>query len=288
MSRKGLYLAVGFVWGVVISAGVALAVSAIAAGVAWIYLFGDETWPGWANWAILGAGAVAGLLSLSICMLVARIVANRYDEPANEHHTEHGGAGLAWLLLLTGFLAAGGFVWWEFGRQAEILTASEQADQADKYFPTLVSDTHRISGIDVDWPGGGADGKAMVVLEGLREGEYRFSWLIRDSLYDEPLLDGMQILQLTSGARRIDIPMPAERIVDGYRRLLNRQDGNLLVDEPFLFEARLAPVPNINEIQQMPAHEVQNLNNGQSSLIDRSSAKFAVRFFLYGETLSWE
>lgn len=288
MSRKGLYLAVGFVWSTVISLGVALAVSAIAAGAAWIYLFGDDTWPDWANWAILGAGGVAWLLSFAICMLVARTVANRYDEPADEQHAGQRGSGFAWLLLLAGLAAAGGFAWWEYGRETEVVAARDRADQAAGYFAVLDSRTHRISGITVDWPGGGGDGSAQITLDGQRDGQYRLDWQVRDGGHEKPLQEGIQTLQLAPGVRQIDIPLSAERIVEGYRELLSRQDANVMVDEAFLLETILSPIPDDEELSRMPAHETQNLNNGQSALIDRSSAEFTVRFFLNGGTLSWK
>ena len=288
MSRKGLYLAVGFVWGTVIGLGVAVAVAAVAAGIAWIYLFGDAAWPDWANWAILGAGAVAGLIAFTVCMIVARIVANRYDGNSGGEDGNRRGSGLAWILLLLGLAAAGGFAWYEFGRQGDAEKAEEQAATAARYFPMLLSETHRITDIAVDWPAGGRDGSARLALDGLRNGEYRLVWQVRDSLYKTPLLAGEETMRLTSGPRWMDIPLPAQRIVDGYRELLNRQDANIMVDEPFLFEARLSPILTEDEISRMPAHEVQNLANGQSPMIQRSNAEFQVRFSLYGETLSWD
>jgi hypothetical protein len=151
----------------------------------------------------------------------------------------------------------------------------------------LLSETHRVAGIAIDWPGGGRDGSAQVALDGLRIGDYRFAWLVRDSLYGRPLLAGKETMRLTAGARQIDIPLPAQRIVDGYRELLNRQDASIMVDEPFLFEAQLSPVLSEEEISRMPAHEVQNLAIGQSPLIHRSSVEFQMRFSLNGDTLSW-
>lgn len=287
MSRKGLYLAVGFVWGAVIGLGVALAVAAVAAGVAWLYLFGDAPWPDWAGWAILGTGAVAGLIAFTVCMIVARIVANRHDEGRAAGDGERRGSGFAWILLLAGLAAAGGFAWYEYGRQGDAERTREKAATAARHFPMLLSETHRVAGIAIDWPGGGRDGSAQVALDGLRSGDYRFAWRVRDGLYERPLLAGEEEMRLTAGARQIDIPLPAQRIVDGYRELLNRQDANIMVDEPFLFEAQLWPVLSEEEISRMPAHEVQNLTLGQSPLIHRSSAEFQVRFSLYGETAAW-
>ena len=131
-------------------------------------------------------------------------------------------------------------------------------------------------------------GRAVVTLDGMREGDYRLDWQVRDTAFGKPLLMSEQTLRLTAGTHAMEFALPAQRVVDGYRALLSRQDANVMVDEPFVFEAELAPIPTAHETSRMPANEVHNLANGWSSLIQRSRAEFAVRFFLYGDRLSWE
>ncbi len=288
MSKRGLYLAVGFLWATLLGAGAGVAAAVIAAGVAWLYLFGDSTWPEWTNWAIPGVGIVVGLATFGASMLVTRIVANRYDTRRREQAADGGGGAVAWILLVVGLAIAGGFAWQQYGRHQEIENARDGAAAAARYFPMLLSETHRIADIAVAWPGGGRDGSAVVTLDGLREGDYRFDWQVRDTLYEKPLLEGARTLQLAAGVNRMEIALPAREIVAGYRSLLSRQDANIMVDEPFVFEAELAPIPTERETARMPPHEVHNLARGWSPLIDRSSKEFAVRFFLYGPTLSWD
>jgi len=288
MSKKGLYLAVGFLWATLLGVGVGLGAAAIAAGMAWIYLFGDSTWPDWVDWAIPGFGAIIGLATFAGAIIVTRIVANRHDTVGSAVADNKRGSVFAWVLLLLGLAVAGGVVWQEFGRQDEFETARQETAAAARYFPMLLSETHRITSIIVDWPGGGRDGHAVVTLDGLREGAYRLGWQVRDTLYEKPLLTSEETLQLTAGTRVLEFDLPMQRIVDGYRTLLSRQDANVMVDEPFVFEVELTPIANELETARMPAHEVQNLANGWSPLIHRSSRQFTVRFFLRGGTLSWE
>jgi hypothetical protein len=288
MSRKRLYLVVGFLCAILLGAGAGLLAAAVAAGVAWIYLFGDSTWPEWTNWAIPGVGIVIGLLTFTGSMIVTRMVASRYDRGAGDRADEKRGGVIAWLLLLLGLAVAGTIAWQQVGRHAEIEAAREQSAAAARHFPVLLSETHRIVEIAVDWPGGGQDGRAVVTLDGVREGDYRLDWQVRDKAYDKALLMSEQTLRLTAGTHVMEFALPAQRVVDGYRALLSRQDANVMVDEPFVFEAELAPIPTEHETSRMPANEVHNLANGRSSLIQRSRAEFAVRFFLYGDRLSWE
>lgn len=288
MSKKGLYLAVGFVWAVLLGIGAGLAATAVAAGVAWIYLFGDSPWPDWTNWAIPGFGVAVGLATFAVTMTVTRIVANRHGVPGDDESDNRRGGVLAWGLLALGLAVAIGFAWQQYGRNKEIERAREETMAAARYLPLLLSETHRIADIAVEWPGGDRDGRAIVTLDGLRSGDYRLDWQVRDTIYEKPLLKSGETLQLAAGTRVMDFTLPAQGIVDGYRTLLSRTDTNVMVDEPFVFEMQLAPILSERETSRMPPHEVRNLANGWSPLIQRSSAEFPVRFFLYGGTLSWD
>jgi len=288
MSRKSLYLAVGFLWATLLGVGAGFAAAAVAAGAAWIYLFGDSTWPDWTSWAIPGVGLVFGLGTFAASMVVTRIVANRYDPAASGAAGKKGTGVIAWVLLLLGLAAAGGVAWQEYGWHEDVERVQEETAAAARYFPMLLSETHRIAEIAVDWPGSGQNGRAYVSLDGLREGAYRLDWQVRDTLYKKPLLKNGETLHLTAGMRVLEFVLPAAAVVDGYRALLSRQDANVMVDEPFVFEVELAPIPDEIELARMPPHEVQNLANGWSPLIQRSSVQFSVRFFLFGDRLSWE
>ncbi|WP_037502479.1 hypothetical protein [Sphingomonas jaspsi] len=51
-----------------------------AAGVAWLFLFGDDPWPQWGEWLILAvafAGAVAGAAGLGLAAW--RATGNKWD-----------------------------------------------------------------------------------------------------------------------------------------------------------------------------------------------------------------
>jgi len=288
MSKRGLYLVVGFVWAALLGIGAGLAAAAVAAGVAWIYLFGDSQWPGWTSWAIPGFGLAIGFATFTVTMLVARIVATRHGAPDRERADDRRGGAIAWGLLAFGVAVAVGFAWQQFGRERAIDRAREESAAAARYLPVLLSETHRISSIAVDWPGDNRDGRAVVTLDGRRSGGYRLDWQVRDTIYAKPLLKNAETLQLAVGTRVMDFTLPARDIVDGYRGLLSRTDANVMVDEPFVFEMQLAPILSEIETSRMPRHEVQNLANGWSPLIQRASAEFPVRFFLYGDRLSWD
>lgn len=288
MRKKGLYLIVGFVWAVLLGVGAGLGAAAVAAGVAWIYLFGDSPWPDWTNWAIPGIGLVVGLSTFAILMAVTRMVASGSAGRDDGQSYGKGSSAVAWALLFVGLAVAIGFVWQQYARNAGIERAREQAAAATRYLPVLLAETHQISNIVIDWPGGDRDGRATVTLDGQRSGRYRLDWQVHDRAYEKSLLGSDMSLQLAAGMRVIDVTLPVQGIVDGYRTLLTSTDANVMVDEPFVFEVQLTPILSSGEESLMSPHDIQNLANGWSPLIRRSSAEFPVRFFLRGGALAWQ
>ena len=51
--------------GVVSGVAVTMAVMAFGAGVFWLWVFGDDPWPGWAERALTGGAFVSGLAVLT-------------------------------------------------------------------------------------------------------------------------------------------------------------------------------------------------------------------------------
>ncbi len=67
MRLTTLYGLVGLVWGVLLGGIAALAVMAMAAGVSWVFLFGDDPWPEAVGWVIPLTGLTAFLGALALC-----------------------------------------------------------------------------------------------------------------------------------------------------------------------------------------------------------------------------
>ena len=61
MRLRTLYVLVGLVLGGFAGLAVMIQVFALAAGVSWLYLFGDDPWPAHAEWVLLGSSLMAGL-----------------------------------------------------------------------------------------------------------------------------------------------------------------------------------------------------------------------------------
>ena len=61
MNVKRLFVAAGIAWGIVLGIAGGIYAGGIAAGFAWLFLFGDDSWPDWGEYAILGVAVAVGL-----------------------------------------------------------------------------------------------------------------------------------------------------------------------------------------------------------------------------------
>jgi len=285
MNVKRFFVAAGIAWGIVLGIAGGIYAGGVAAGFAWLFLFGDDRWPDWSEAAILGAAVAAGLAILAGCTALGWAVGRGY-ETAGSSRRARGGWIAAGLVLLAAMAGAGGV--WSAVRQQDGIDRQrqEQAGEAVN-LAELQAATHRFTGIDIDWQGGGADGSAVLHTDGGRAGAYRLEWQIRGQSFRKPLMTGAERLDLAAGRARTNIRIPAEALVDGYRGNLSHRNANVMVDEPFALEARLTPILGAAEEAALPQGEGRNLEQGRSKLADEARAEFPVRFFLHGGELSW-
>jgi len=285
MNVKQLCILAGVAWGTLLGIAGAAYAAAFASGVAWLFLFGDSPWPAWSEPAILAVAVATGLAILFGCSTVGWAAGRRceYARPAARGRARVLAGGALMLALLAG--AAGA---WSIARQQVNISIRRTEDrQSAEALDELRDAVHRFSAVEVDWPGGGGDGSATLHLDGRRTGGYRLEWEIRPHSFGKAVLSGSRRLTLDPGPAELELPIRARALVDGYRALLSRQDANVMVDEPFVLEAKLIPVLDDTEVAVLPEGEAGILAQGRSALIDESSAEFPVRFFLYGGELSW-
>lgn len=287
MASRALMTAAGTLWGLLLGIGAGLFAAALAAGVAWLFVFGDDLWPWWAEWAILGVGVAVGLAVFLVCLVLTRMVARRYDERDTEDGGKSGSA-FAWLLIIAALAAGGLLLWSGYRSDQEADRAAAARSQARADFETLAGAVHRIGRIEIDWPGGGVDGHATLALDGWRAGRYRLVWSVQERVYGRRLIGGERVLDLDPGVNRVEVDLPATALTEGYRELLNRRDASVLVDETMDFLATLEPRLTPRERAVLPATELHNLDRGWSDLIVHGGSEIRVRFLFVDGRLSWD
>ena len=225
MNAKRIFVLAGIAWGIVLGIAGGVYAGGVAAGFAWLFLFGDDRWPGWGEAAIVGVAVAAGLAILAGCTALGWVVGRGY-ETAGSSRRARGGWIASGLILLAVLAGAGGV--WNATRQQEGIDRQrrEQTGEAVN-LAELQAATHRFTGVDIDWQGGGADGSAVLHIDGGRSGAYRLEWHIRGQSFRKPLMAGEERLDLAPGPGRMEIPIPAEALVDGYRAILSHQNANI-------------------------------------------------------------
>lgn len=269
MRLRILYGLTGLAWGLVLGPLVGLWVGAVAAGVSWLFLFGDDPWPESVGWVIpvIASAAAVGLA-------VACTAAGHAYGGARERTGASAGARFKayGLISLAGF-AGIAVVGTGLDSQRQQDRARETGRTQKSGFVALVAARHLISDIRVN------DGEATIDFFGSRGGNYRLRWSIREQAYRKTLADGVVSVELAPGGGTLEVAFGLADLKRHYaEKVLSHRRASVLVEEDFVFEATLDPVLSETEFSNIPQAETQNLAIGQSRLSDTRSTKFPVRF----------
>jgi F0F1-type ATP synthase membrane subunit c/vacuolar-type H+-ATPase subunit K len=261
MRLRSLYLLAGLVLGGLAGLAVMIQVFALAAGVSWLYLFGDDPWPARAEWILLGTSLVAGLATLGAGLGIGYTVGRRYESSPRPERARRRGHGLLlgglalWLLVV--FLAL-----WQQERQSSARAAAAVEETA---FGELLQARHVITGVSV--VNAGAELRLSLGLAGTRSGAYRLAWRLEDPLYDVTLLSGERRLALGPDAASADLDFEIAILAERYRETVLKGRGDkVLVDGAFRLRLSLEPLLDDEERQALPAREIGNLERGLSGL----------------------
>jgi F0F1-type ATP synthase membrane subunit c/vacuolar-type H+-ATPase subunit K len=262
MRLRTLYLLVGLVLGALAALAVMIQVFALAAGVSWLFLFGDDPWPAGAERYLFGVSLAAGLATLGAGLGIGYTLGRRYESAPRPERARRRGTGLLlgglalWLLVVVLGL-------WQQERQssARAVAATEEAA-----YGALLEARHVITGVSVT--GAGAEElRLSIELAGARSGTYRLAWRLEDSLYDVTLLSGQRRLELGAEAASADLAFEIPILADRYREtVLEGRSDKVLVDGAFRLQLSLEPLLDDEERQALPAREIGNLERGFSDL----------------------
>ena len=262
MRLRTLYLLVGLVLGGLAGVAVMIQVFALAAGVSWLYLFGDDPWPARAEWILLGTSLAAGLATLGAGLAIGYTVGRRYESAPRPERARRRGTGLLlgglalWLLVVVLAL-------WQQERHSSVRATSAVAETA---FGELLQARHVITGVSV-MDAGAEELRLSVGLAGTRSGAYRLAWRLEDPLYDVTLLSGERRLALGPDAASADLDFEIAILAERYRETVLKGRGDkVLVDGAFRLRLSLEPLLDDEERQALPAREIGNLERGLSGL----------------------
>lgn len=271
-----LYAFVGAAWGLVLGVLAAFAVILVGAGVAWLWLFGDDPWPEAVSWVLPLIGAAAGLVVFGTCL----VIGIRHGRNLERAAAPPAGRRTAYLLLalaLASAVAAVGGAWlrgeWQAGERAAL-------SEKDAWFARLRADRHAHTAVGVVFE---AAFEATIRVHGNRDGAYRLVWAVRRAHQGKVLLEGSAQWQLDAGDAVVTVRFAAAELARAYHAAVVGDAGaSYLVDERLRFEFWLEPILTAAEHARLPPHEAQNLRLGFSQLRDAGAVAFPVHFEFRG------
>lgn len=264
-----LFALVGMAWGAVIGPLMGVWMGAMAAGMSWLFLFGDNPQPAASEWVTILLAWAAGLGSIVVCVAAGYTYGAKLDKAGEAPWSRLMAYGLGGLAVLS-CIALGVFAYISW---LQVDMERARASKNVINFETLVASRHVISGITAT-TGGAAIGAA-----GIRAGNYRVTWSIREQTYRKTLMDGETVTQLDAGLQTVRVAYDLAALKRSYlEKVLTHLNASVLVEEDFVFEATLEPILSKEEFGSIPQAEMQNLTIGQTRMRDTRSVNFPVRF----------
>jgi len=275
------FVLAGALWGLVLGACAGYAASAFVAGFAWLYLFGDATWPAWAANFILGAGlAVATAVVLAGLWLGVRFARRAKAAPEGERTRRQ---RRAWISVLAAALTAGAGL--AVLAMAGLRDAHDRAQMESRYafYETLRSEGQRIAEVASTTAPSDRSLRVDVATEGVRGGRYRLDWVLVAPGYDAVLVRGTREDRLAPGGNTLRVNIDAAEAIGAYREVaLGGAEVNVEVDEKLRIELSLTPVLDGDDYAALPPDQQHNLKIGDSDLADHRAARIALRFAIRG------
>lgn len=270
-----LYALVGLVWGLVLGAMAAWWTFAAAAGLSWLYLFGDEPWPEAVTWVLpaIAIAVGAGVVMVSVGLGYAYGRAQRRFGRVS-HRTAR---DRAFGLLVLGVLAGGALVWNVAASSHRQSEHRESARAAAAWHRELLAARHVVTAIEVEAAGDTV--RFTVKTDGARDGDYVLRWTVRDKAYEKTLAEGVARYALEPGEGLLPLSvLPSELREIYHREILRGSNAGVVVDEDFQFDVTLEPALDGAELARLSAAERQNLELGYSDLPSTLAVDFPVRF----------
>ena len=270
-----LYALVGLVWGLVLGAMAAWWAFAAAAGLSWLYLFGDNPWPAAVSWVLpaIAIAVGAGVVMVSVGLGYAYGRAQRRFGRVS-HRTAR---DRAFGLLVLGVLAGGALAWNVAASGHRQSEHRESARDAATWHGELLAARHVVAAIDVEAAGDTV--RFTVKTDGARDGDYVLRWTVRDKAYKKTLADGVARYALEPGEGLRRISVLSNELRETYRReILHGSNAGVLVDEDFQLDVTLEPALSGAELARLSPAERRNLDLGYSDLPSTLAVDFPVRF----------
>jgi hypothetical protein len=277
INLRRIYLVASLLWALILGPAVALGVFALGAGVAWLYLFGDDPWPHAVEWVLpliaLCAGSTTALAVLWFGYSQGRRLT---ASGAVVGFAEWRNAIMLVIapVVLLAFVAL--LVWARTSAYQEAMTI---ATARESQFVDLAARNQRIDSLSVVYDGE-EEFIAAVSISGSREGLYRLAWRVSPSSFDIAIMADSRELELQQEQSQTEISFSIAELRTQYQAQILNGGTGVLVDELFEFDAVLEPILSTEEISDLPPGEQRRLGSEGSPLTSSASSNFPVYFLI--------
>ena len=275
MKIRYLYVIASLLWALVIGPLACLATVGISAGIAWLYLFGDNQWPNATEWVISLLGIAVGfVIAIAVILIGYRRGIQREASPRMNQKLEQRRAMTLLIAPIFVMLLVATAIWINARNNREAMNAATMREAA---FANLVNANQKIVGVTLTSDAKGII-RAVIRISGEREGDYRMNWRVIPSSYATAVMTDNRILKLRRGDDEAEINLSLDELQRQYQSVVLGGRGGALIDEDFHFEVFLYPQLPFDKNLALPPGEKRRLETGESPLRSRGTARFPMRF----------
>jgi hypothetical protein len=226
-------IALSLSWGLVLAGGLAYWAGATLLGLAWIYLYGDDPWPGHFDTVFLVVAVLAALLAFAA--VAAAFVFLPRISPWLDRRLQVS-AALRWAMLAMPLLVTAGVVGAYERGEAE----SARSFAADQALERRRAEAHRL--ISAEWRLDRTAGRLIIELaaDGVAEGSYALLWEARGAGEPDPVGLGSSSHRLTPGPAKLILELDAAELARSYAEAVLTRPEAVQIDLTLTIELALA------------------------------------------------
>jgi hypothetical protein len=275
MGIRQLYLLAGVLWALLLAPVAVVMSVGVAAGLAWLFIFGDNPWPRWAELFLLVVGVTAAAVAVVASIVIANSAGKAQAASLGTHSASarRRAIGLAIAPVVIALFAASAL--WQGARQREQAVSDAAAREAG--FAQFIASNKKLTDLDIESDSQGAF-RALARVSGNRDGAYELKWRIIPSSAKQAIFEGRRPLRLTTTTEPLEILFSTDDLKSRYQAIVLHGRGGALIDEQFRLEVSLNPIVTSEERQNFPPGEGRRLNAPESPLESRRTTEFSVRF----------
>lgn len=267
----------GAIWGALIGGFLALWAVGAAAGIFWLWVYGDDPWPDSASVWIIGVGVVVWIVSIWAGWNLGKARGAIADERAG-HSLKVARRAATRALLLAILAAIGAGYFFTDLRAASEAQRAESEDEESAY-QQLLESRHTFRAVTATHDTAADALHLTIGTAGQRAAPHRLTVRVTSSRLGENGWERAEVVSLGRGLQSLTRRVPLGNI----KTLVGRSlfgDGQTRADADVVLtvKGRLVPIVSEALADSLPARVLRNLDLESSNLIDDVETTVTVSF----------